>query len=168
MTYTCIIKNEETDKTDVVVVRLPGFTERFSDDVVFSNIQSGLGDDELLLDYYDGGVTFRNLTDLKRVGHQWILDTVSNYYGIPVDEFLHNDPERRPRKAIKVRCRTMCYKMMVKYSGMALTHIGTIFSKRHHSSVINGLRQYDDLIETDEVFKIEAAEIEEQIISKVS
>lgn len=166
MNISCIIHNQKTEHTGIVVVKIPNHNKKKGDDM-FDHIQNRLGKDELLLDYYRGGVEFRNLEDLPKIKRQWIVQVVSNYYGIPASEFTHNDPERRPRKTIKVKCRAMCYHFMMQYSDMRLREIGSYFKKRHHSSVINGLKQYKSWIETDEVFAIECHEIQKQIVSKV-
>lgn len=164
MTKTCIVHDTDTEKIKVLLVNsdLKGVN-----DDAFEQVQMRLKKNELLLEMYDCGVECRTLDNAPRIKNEWVLRVISDYYNYPISEWIHNDTNRRPRKRIKVKCRSIAYVMLQKYSGMRLTEIGSLFDKRHHASIINGLKGFRDSLDTDPIFAIEVSEIEEQLTKSI-
>ena len=87
-----------------------------------------------------------------------VLDVCSEHLGISKEAIVSPT-----RKQDVVTARFMTMKFAKKYTTLSLASIGMKTGDRHYSTVINALKQFDDLYDTISAFKSAANTIERKL-----
>lgn len=88
------------------------------------------------------------LSILKKLSIDDIIDTVSDYYGIPA-----NNLREKNRSKEVAHCRQVAMFISKNYTNYSLKTIGLHFGGRDHSTVIHAVKQIGLLNESDPILK---------------
>ena len=91
------------------------------------------------------------------VGVDFIQKTVSEYYGIPLD-----DLKAKTRKKEIVTARQVAMYFCKEFTNHSLKSIGYHFGGRDHSTVIHAVQTVNDIMETDTSFRNSVLELKKK------
>ncbi len=94
----------------------------------------------------------------KEINVEFIQNTVADYYGIPIEQLVS-----KSRKRNIVTARQLSMYLSKKLTSQSLKDIGAHFGGKDHSTVIYSCTSVDNLISTNDAFKLSVEEIEKKI-----
>lgn len=160
MKICCIVHNTVTEREYIVVANIPKIIQV---EQVFKFVQSRLRDDELIMDFYDCDVEYRDMLT-HSVDPLWIIDMVGGLYEISPTRFTKTGPTSRQRD--KVEARAMCYLLIKNHTSLSLKQIARFFSNRDHATIIHGINKAKGLIEFDEGTRLKYEFARDAILKK--
>lgn len=124
-------------------------------------IQDSIGD-EYVCDVYTDIVAQRLLP--TKISTKQLSDNAAKAFGVRPEELAER--KKGDRRHEHAKARALCYYVMKNKMDYTLKDIGHIFGGRDHSTVINGLKRFDDWYETDEKYRATVDDILRQFIPK--
>ncbi|HEY0262178.1 MAG TPA: chromosomal replication initiator protein DnaA, partial [Chitinophagales bacterium] len=99
----------------------------------------------------------------REVSIDFIQKTVCEYYNVPIDHL-----KEQTRKRMIVQARQLSMFLAKNYTKNSLKTIGKHFGGRDHSTVIHSCQAVQNLIDTDDEFRDQVADIQKKIQMNIS
>lgn len=99
----------------------------------------------------------------REVSIDFIQKTVCEYYNVPIDHL-----KEQTRKRMIVQARQLSMFLAKNYTKNSLKMIGKHFGGRDHSTVIHSCQAVQNLIDTDDEFREQVADIQKKIQMNIS
>lgn len=101
----------------------------------------------------------RQLKGRPKNVHQFILQTICDYYNVPEEKV-----RQRNRKREWVWCRHVFFYLCWKYTGLSLKQIANFLGGFDHTTVIHGRDTVLDIMQYNEIKRSEVRHIESLVI----
>ena len=108
---------------------------------------------------------FQIETISKRLNSNQILESVSNFFEIPITEILG---KKRTAKIAEARMIAAYVLRKDRYLSLGLKHIGSILGGKDHTTIMHHIKRTDELIEVEPDFKEKIKEVFQQTYGSIN